>query len=55
MTFKTQDGNLHNYDGISYDGQALVEILHAPMVGECLEAMVSGGRYLLTLPIVAMR
>lgn len=55
MTFKTVDGKRHEYDGQSYDGEQLVEILHAPMVGECLEAMAFGGRYLLTLPILAIR
>lgn len=55
MTLKTVDGKRHNYDGETYDGTRLVEILHAPMVGECLEAMAFGGRYLLTLPIVAIR
>jgi hypothetical protein len=53
-TFTTSDRRSHTLSGTHFDGVAITEIVHPPMVGESAEFFLTGGRWALTATITTI-
>jgi hypothetical protein len=53
-TFTTSDRRSHTLSGTHFDGVEIVEIAHAPMVGESAEFFLTGGRWALTATVLTV-